>query len=310
MRQYDIRGTISNKQAILWNVIGVVSLFLTWFVLSYALSTERISWIKTDQLEIKDKRYFISDSLFEAHQDTLFLLSGEELQIFGLEKKRVYIVPSPIDIIKSFPELHYQDYLIVNTGKSIYLNMMGYLVAILLAFPIGLMLGLNPYVRAAFQKVFDASRFVPLTAVTGIFIIWFGLGNAMKIYFLAFGILVYLIPVVVQRINELDDVYLMTAFTLGAKKWQVVRTVLIPYVTSRLIDDIRVLTAISWTYITIAEMLNRSGGIGELIWLARRQGKIDKSFAVLVVIILIGIVQDRIFKYLDKKLFPHKYQNN
>ena len=139
---------------------------------------------------------------------------------------------------------------------------------------------------------------------------WLGLGNEMKVAFLAFGIIVYLVPVVVQRIDEVDDVFLKTVFTLGANNWQKIRTVYLPSVLSRLSDDIRVLTAISWTYITIAEMLNRSGGIGELIWIARRQSRIDKAFAVLLVIVLIGILQDKLFLLLDRWLFPHKYVKN
>jgi len=135
------------------------------------------------------------------------------------------------------------------------------------------------------------------------------LGAEMKVSFLAFGILVYLIPVVVQRIFEVQNVYLRTVFTLGATSWQTVKTVYFPFVFSKLIDDIRVLTAISWTYITIAEMLNKGGGIGELIWMAKRQSRIDKAFAILIVIVVIGLLQDRLFVFLDKILFPYKHLN-
>ena len=69
----------------------------------------------------------------------------------------------------------------------------------------------------------------------------------------------------------------------------------------------RVLTAISWTYIIIAELLNRQGGIGALIYVKARQGQLEKVFAILIVIVLIGFLQDRIFVYMDKRLFPHKY---
>lgn len=150
-------------------------------------------------------------------------------------------------------------------------------------------------------------RYLPLTALTGLFIIWFGIEDQMKIAFLAFGIIVYLLPVVVQRIDEVEDVYLKTVFTLGATNWQTIRSVYLPAVMSKLMDDIRVLTAISWTYIIIAELLNRQGGIGSLIYIKARQGQVDRVFAVLLVIILIGFVQDRLFVYMDRRLFPHKY---
>jgi len=106
----------------------------------------------------------------------------------------------------------------------------------------------------------------------GMFIIWFEIEDQMKIAFLTFGIIVYILPVVVQWIDEFGDVYLKTVFTLGATDWQTIRTVYIPAVMSKLVDDIRGLTAISWTYIIIAELLNRQGGIGSLIYVKARQG--------------------------------------
>jgi NitT/TauT family transport system permease protein len=216
-------------------------------------------------------------------------------------------LPSPLSVLKSFKELHTQDFLIINSLQSVKLNLLGYVVAIGISIPLGFVLGLIPLFRGLFSRIFDSFRFIPLTAVTGIFVVWFGLGNEMKVSFLAFGIIVYLVPVVVQRIDEVKDVYLKTVFTLGATDWQTIKSVYFPAVISKLSDDIRVLTAISWTYITIAEMLNRSGGIGELIWIARRQSRIDKAFAVLIVIVLIGIVQDRIFLWMDRTFFSYKY---
>jgi ABC-type proline/glycine betaine transport system permease subunit len=160
-----------------------------------------------------------------------------------------------------------------------------------------------------YQRTIDAVRFVPLAAATGLFIVWFGIGTSMKVNFLAFGILIFLLPVVVQRINEVKDVFLKTVYTIGASDWQTIKSVYIPSVMSRLIDDIRVMTAISWTYIVVAEGIGSQGGLGAMIFrVGQRQGRVDKTFAVLILIILIGIIQDRIFVRLDKELFPHKYQ--
>jgi hypothetical protein len=142
-----------------------------------------------------------------------------------------------------------------------------------------------------------------------LFIVWFGIGVEMKVHFLAFGILIYLLPVMIQRIDEVDDVYVKTVFTIGANAWQTFRTVYVPSVISRVSDDIRVLTAISWTYIIVAESINSEGGIGALIWrVGQRQGRVDKVFAMLIIIMVIGVLQDRLLVMLDKRFFPYKYQ--
>lgn len=224
---------------------------------------------------------------------------------------RTAILPRPFDSYNAFFELLRDNDLIVHVMHSIGLNLAGYIEAIATALVIGFAVGLYPLFRGLFQKQVDALRFVPLTAVTGIFIIWFGLGVEMKVHFLAFGIFIYLLPVVVQRIDDVEEVYLKTVYTLGATNWQTIKTVFVPHVMSRLIDDIRVLTAISWTYIIIAEMLGNEGGVGALIWrVGQRQGRMDKLFALLVIIILIGVLQDRIFRMLDRHFFPYKYQSD
>ena len=154
----------------------------------------------------------------------------------------------------------------------------------------------------------DALRYLPLTALIGVFIIWFGIYDEMKVAFLAFGIIVFLLPTVIQRVDEVEDVYLSTVFTLGASKWQTVKTVYLPAVLSRLIEDIRVLTAVSWTYIIVAEYINKDcGGVGALIYIKRRLQQVPDMFAIILLIVLIEFLQDMIFVYLSKRLFPYRF---
>ena len=217
------------------------------------------------------------------------------------------ILPNPIDVLKSFKTLHFDKFLVKNALYSLKLNYLGYLEAILIAVPLGFTIGLFPFFRALLSKYVDSSRFIPLTALTGLFIAWFGIYDGMKVHFLAFGIFVYLLPIVVQRINEVDKVYVQAGRTLGANNWQLIKHIFVPAVLSKLFDDIKVIVAISWTYIIIAEMLNATGGLGSMIFKASRQSNIDQVFALLAVIVLIGIIQDRLFTWADKRLFPHKH---
>ncbi|MCG8748261.1 ABC transporter permease [Tenacibaculum finnmarkense] len=310
---FELRGELTSKEKITLTILGSVILILFWFLLAEVLSKTIITQndtISPTSLSEENRKYYESDSLLVANYTLLETKSIQDLTQFGLVKNKVYpILPSPIKVIKAFPELNSDDDVIGNTFLSIKLNLLGYLLAIIIAIPVGFLLGLIPLFRGLFSKIIDSYRFIPLTAVTGIFIMWLGLGSQMKVSFLAFGIIVYLIPVVVQRIDQVQKVYLNTVFTLGATPWQTIKSVYMPYVFSKLIDDIRVLTAISWTYITIVEMLNKGGGIGELIWTAKRQSRIDKAFAILIIIVIIGVIQDRLFVIIDKLLFPYKHIN-
>lgn len=302
MSLFQLRGALSRTQSIVLGIVGFILLVIVWWVLAELLAVERPMVDYTTRLPSElagDSLAINRDSLLR--EDSIRLANAKEFQ-------KVYpLLPPPPAVLYSYKALYEKDALVSNTLRSVWLNIQGYFWAVLLSVPIGFLIGLFPLFKGLFSKQVDALRYLPLTALTGLFIIWFGIEDQMKIAFLAFGILVYLLPVVVQRINEVEDVYLKTVFTLGATDWQTIRTVYFPAVMSKLIDDIRVLTAISWTYIIIAELLNRQGGIGSLLYVKARQGQIEKVFAALIVIILIGFIQDRVFVYIDKRLFPHKY---
>jgi NitT/TauT family transport system permease protein len=217
------------------------------------------------------------------------------------------LLPSPISVLISFKELHFKEELVRNSLYSIKLNLLGYVEAILIAIPLGFIMGLFPVIRAATDKYIKALRFLPLAAATGLFISWFHIGDNMKIQFLAVSIIVYLLPVVIQRIDDTENVYVHTAYTLGANKFQTIFTVFLPSVISKIIDDIRILVAISWTYITIAEALNMTSGIGMLAVQCGRKSRIDMVFAILLLIAIFGFIQDILFKEIDKKINPHKF---
>jgi len=217
------------------------------------------------------------------------------------------IIPGPIAIVSSLPGLYSQDLLLKNLAFSLRLNLLAYVEAIAVALPIGFILGLYTPIGAFLRGITDSIRYIPLTAVTGIFIAWFGIYFNMKLQFLSFGIFIYLLPIVIERVAEVEDVYVQTAETLGASMWQTIRHVFLPAVLSRISASIIIITAVSWTYIIVAEGVNNEGGIGSMIYRAQRQSRLDKAFACLFVIIVVGMLQDKIFTFIDKKMWKYKY---
>lgn len=219
------------------------------------------------------------------------------------------ILPAPSDIALAGWDLWQRGMLVDNAAYSIGLNAVGYAIAVAISVPFGFALGLVPLVRGMLGRITNAGRFIPLPAMVGVFIGWFGIYTTMKAAFLAAGITVYLIPTVAQRLSEVKTLHLDTVQTLGGSRWQMVRHVWAPYALSRLSDDVRVLVGISWTYIVVAETINRTGGLGAISWQMGRQGKLPSVYAILFIIVLIGLTQDRLLVALDRFLFPHKHIN-
>lgn len=227
--------------------------------------------------------------------------------ICAFELVNKHILPSPGSCVDAIG-LMISDYdLLGNIGFSLKINFAGYIEAILFALPVGYILGLFKTTRSMFSQQIDSLRFVPITALGGLFIALSGLTIWTKIHFLAFGIWVYLVPVIVQRIDEVNKVHLQMMQTLGASKFQTFWYVQWRSVNSRLSDDIRILIGISWTYIIVAEMKNCVGGLGYLITVADKQSNIAIVYVVVCIIILIGVFQDKAFKGLDWLLYKFKY---
>ena len=225
------------------------------------------------------------------------------------------ILPNPIDMLCSIPNLFTNHNLIGNIGYTVSLNILGYIIALAIAIPLGFIIGIYPIPRAMFQKPLEGLRFLALPATTGLFVASLGLGFEMKATFLAVGILIYILPAVAQRVTDLqnplnvkDNVYLQTAVTLGMSNWQMFKYIYWPYVMERVYSDVRNLVAVSYTYVTIAENINKEGGVGALTGVFSRQSRIPEVYALLFVIVLIGIIQDTLFRIMDPVIFKHHRQ--
>jgi NitT/TauT family transport system permease protein len=257
------------------------------------------------------------------NKDTLYKIGGWLLILLlwfivsNLNIINNKILPTPQETWRQAVYLYNEKNLLFHTWFSVKINLFAYFKAILGALIFGFSIGLFPKVRKLLSQQIDALRFTPITALMGIFITMYGLTVATKINFLAFGIWVYLTPVVVQRIDEAmvvyvngvpnDTVHMQMAKTLGATFWQKVRYVVWPAVSSRLFKDIGILVGISWTYIIVAELAGIQGGLGSLIYLGQRSAIPGIVYAIIIEIIIIGLLQDLLFRLLDRLLFRFKY---
>jgi len=213
MSLFRLRGKLDSSTKMLLGIAGLVLFLVFWWILSELASVQKpVGYIPSELPSSIN-----ADAATLATIDSLERVDSIRFANATSFEKIYPSIPPPHHVIKAFPSLYHDDELLPNTLRSIWLNLQGYFWALMIALPIGFLIGLLPIFRGLF-------------------------------------IIVYILPVVVQRIDEVKDVYLKTVFTLGATDWQTIKTVYIPSVMSRMIDDIRVITAISWTYIIIVNL--------------------------------------------------------
>src|ERR1700752_1721379 len=199
-------------------------------------------------------------------------------------------LPNPTEVIRGTLQLfiHYDltSAIIISTRRIA----IAFLLASALALPLGVLMGSFDPVNRFFEPIVAPLRYMPISAFIPLLILWFGIYEKQKIAFLFLGVFVYLLPVVVSSIRLVPEELVQTALTLGASKFQVIRTVLVSAALPEIFDSFRVVNAISWTYVILAEFVNARTGLGYMIQLAGSHLKTAQVFSGILVIGVIGLV--------------------
>lgn len=212
-------------------------------------------------------------------------------------------LPSPTEVVRGTLQLFLQydltSAIIISTRRIA----LAFLLASAAALPLGVLMGAFEPINRIFEPIVSPLRYMPISAFIPLLILWFGIYEQEKVAFLFLGVFVYLLPVVVSAIRAIPEELVQTALTLGASRLQVIRTVLLPAALPEIFDSFRVMNAISWTYVILAEAVNAEGGLGYMVELARGHQKASWSFAGLLVIGGIGLITDGLIRAVSGMLF-------
>ena len=171
-------------------------------------------------------------------------------------------LPKPTEVVRGTLQLFIQ----YDLGTAILVSTrriaIAFLLASALALPLGVLMGAFDPINRFFEPIMAPLRYMPISAFIPLLILWFGIYEKQKIAFLFLGVFVYLLPVVVSSIRLVPEELVQTALTLGASKLQVIRTVLVPAALPEIFDSFRVMNAIAWTYVILAEAVNPEHGLG------------------------------------------------
>jgi NitT/TauT family transport system permease protein len=212
-------------------------------------------------------------------------------------------LPTPTEVLRGTLQLFIQ----YDLGTAIFVSTrriaLAFLLASALALPLGVLMGAFDPINRFFEPIMAPLRYMPISAFIPLLILWFGIYEKQKIAFLFLGVFVYLLPVVVSSIRLVPEELVQTALTLGATRFQVIRTVLLPAALPEIFDSFRVMNAIAWTYVILAEAVNPEHGLGYMVELARTHQKASWSFAGLLVIGGIGLLTDFLIRLISTMLF-------
>jgi NitT/TauT family transport system permease protein len=241
----------------------------------------------------------------------LALVAIWALLTLGEAEQRVIsptILPSPVEVVHAFPSLWFERALTRNVAVSFGRVVAGFLVAVAIAFPLGLLMGSFTKINALFNPLAVFGAYLPIPALVPLTLSLWGTGETQKVGFLAMAFSIYLLPLVVAAVDNVDDVYLKTAYTLGASKWQVVTKVLLGVSWVEIYQAMRFGFGVGWSYILLTEMIDIDKGLGGIIILAQRRGPREHIYLVLIVIVAMAFVTDKLWAAVGRRLFPYRQE--
>jgi ABC-type nitrate/sulfonate/bicarbonate transport system permease component len=222
-------------------------------------------------------------------------------------------LPAPWKVAEAFVYLAWdaenqRSLLLTATLWSVGRILAAFALTLLIGIPIGVMMGASPRINAMLSPLVDPFRSAPVVALLPIMVMWFGIGESMKVVFLFIGAVVYLIPMVRDAMQAVPQSHWISARDLGATPWEAVRMAVLPMALPRIADGVIVATSVMWTYITVAEYVNAREGLGQLIQNARRFSAMDQVFAGIIVIIALALITYQLMQFIKRRLFPWETQ--
>lgn len=214
-----------------------------------------------------------------------------------------YFLPAPDEVLKGLLVLFFDQDLTHHVLASVWRVTQALGLSLAIALPLGIGMGSFDALNRLLDPIFAPLRYLPITAFIPLLILWFGIDEREKIAFLFLGTFVYLVPLVVDAIRSVPEELVQTAFTLGATKAQVIRTVLVPAALPQIFDGFRNMNAIAWTYIILAELVNTQHGLGAIFEVAKRVNKPQWTFAGVIVVGVIGLGSDMAIRGVNRLLF-------
>ncbi len=213
-------------------------------------------------------------------------------------------LPSPGRVLQAGIDLFHELGFTVDILNSVYRVMMGFIMAAILGVPIGLIMGTFKVAEAFTEPVVGFIRYMPASAFIPLFILWLGIGDVEKIAIIFVGSFFQLVLMVAVVAKNVHKDMLETAYTLGAKRFQVIRKVLLPASLPGIVDTLRIIVGWAWTYIIVAELVASASGIGYMIISSQRMLRTGNIIFGILTIGMLGLVTDFFFKWLYNKLFP------
>ena len=196
---------------------------------------------------------------------------------------------------------------ISDIGVSLYRIYLSFFVACLVSVPLGLFMGCFVKVRALLNPTLGGLRYLPAASFVPLLLVYLGPTDTAKMALLFLGCVFFLIALILDNVLSVPKEFIESAQTMGASRKHIVLRIALPAAAPQILDSMRNMIAVSWTYLVIAEIVAATDGIGAVMMRGAKFLHIDVIMAGILTIGVLGVLTDILFRYASRFLFPYVY---
>ncbi len=212
------------------------------------------------------------------------------------------LVPTPGQVAVRFWGLLTKARLPTDMWMSTQRVFLGVTMGIVLAVPVGFVLGWYRQVRGFVDPLINFFRALPPIALIPLVIVYFGIGEFAKIVILFYASFFAGVIVMYEGIAQINPIYVRVAKTLGATDSEIFRRVIVPLTVPHMLTALRVSLGVAWATLVAAELLAAQQGLGALIQNASSFFQLDTIYVGIICIGLIALVMDLLLRMVARRL--------
>jgi ABC-type nitrate/sulfonate/bicarbonate transport system permease component len=234
------------------------------------------------------------------------LALGAWAVVSGLRLVNPVLFPAPLQVFQSFVDLMRDGSLPRDVAASLLRVVQGFLLALAVALPIGVVMGISPVARGLLEPLLELIRPIPPIAIIPIAMLWFGIGEFSKIFIIMYGAFFPILVNTMAGFAEVDPIHIRAAQTLGATRWHVFRDVIIRSAFPYMVVGARLGMGMAFIVLVAAELIASSVGLGYLINDARYRFRTDQILLGMACIGILGFLLNKLLLEADRRIVKWK----
>jgi NitT/TauT family transport system permease protein len=222
---------------------------------------------------------------------------------FGGHVSKTFLA-NPLTMLQEGLELLTKHGFLLDIGMTIWRVVGGFVLAAIIAVPLGVLMGAYKPIEAFLEPFVSFARYLPASAFIPLLILWAGIGELQKLLVIFIGSVFQIILMIAVNVGNTRRDLVEAAYTLGAGDSGIIRRVLLPSSAPEIAEILRLVLGWAWTYVIVAELIGSSSGIGHMITDSQALLNTGQIIFGIIVIGLIGLISDFLFKAFNAWLFP------